>query len=122
MTIIPMDWVDKIFETLERFYEDRWSKNFQRPDSEQQEKTIWRNGLVGLTQTEIRNALVLCRRHAVHPTASIPHVMEFYRYAKGTHQPNIHYKVEKFKAGDPEVAKKYLDEIKRKVNLINAIG
>jgi hypothetical protein len=116
MEAIPPDWIDKIFNCLAEWYGDRWTRLIKKPHEESYLKTIWLNGLHGLTYDEIKNALRLCRRHAENKTMPPPHVLEFYRYAKGTGEPYINYHPKaNDPTGDPKVASRYIDEIKQKL-------
>lgn len=87
MEAIPQEWVDKIFGCMKLFYGERWDRLFDKPHRETLFKTIWQNGLAGLTYDQVKFALKLCRKDALHPRAFPPHVMEFFRYAKGEDRP-----------------------------------
>ena len=118
MEAIPQEWVDKIFTALAEWYGDRWTKHLVKPHAESYLKTIWRNGLTGLTYDEIKQGLILCKRHAQNAGTIPPHILEFFRYARGISQPYINYHPKAAAdaaQGDPKIASEYLDEIKRKL-------
>ena len=112
--MIPDDWIDKLFNCMQEFYGERWTRYFSKVHPESLYKTIWKNGLVGLTYKQIKSALIKCKYHARDTNDSPPHVMEFFRYAIGGEQPFIDYSPAKQAHGSPEVARKYLDDIRRK--------
>lgn len=114
MEPISMEWIDKIFKCLDEFYGDRWRVNFKKPSDESFHKTIWKNGLMGLSYAQIKNTLVLCKRHSMSQYAKPPHVMEFFKYAIGDTQPPIIYDKNPNERGNPEVARKFINEIKEK--------
>jgi len=87
MEVIPKDWVDKIFSCMSQFYSSRWDRNFDESGRESFFKTIWQSGLTGLTYDQIIYALKLFKKDSENPRAIPPHVMEFFRYAKGTERP-----------------------------------
>ena len=115
---IPMEWVEKLFNCMSQFYGDRWDKYFVKPDVKEMAKIVWKNGLSGLTYDQIKFALLLCKRAALNKSEKAPHVIEFFHYAKGVNQPfiNYHPKVNEKKC-DPEIARKNLYEIKKKLGL-----
>lgn len=113
-----MEWVDNLFICMEQFYGDRWSHPLKNPLTESFYKTIWQSGLMGLTYDEIKKALLLCKRSALNPSISPPHVMEFFRYAKQESQPFIDYhpRANEKKQADKEIAMKHLADIRKKIN------
>ena len=115
MSLIPMEWVTRLFDRMGEFYGERWTNGFLKPHTEDFSKAVWRNGLTGLNADQIKNGLVLCKRHALDPNAHPPHVMEFFRFAKGDAQPDIDYKPVAAKVGDPIIAKQYVDDIRSKL-------
>jgi hypothetical protein len=118
MESIPMEWIDKLFNCMEQFYGKRWSQLFNKLNPETYHKIMWKNGLVGLNYEQIKNALLLCKRSALHPWTSPPHVMEFWRIAKGKAEPYIDYHP---KANEPicnkEIQRQAMHEIKRKLGI-----
>lgn len=116
MEKIPTEWVDKIFNCMTIFYGERWTEPLKKPQVESFNKLMWRNGLIGLTYDEIKNALKLCKRSALDKSVKPPHVMEFFRYAKKTGEPYIDYhpKANDIRA-DPQLAKDYLRDIKSRL-------
>src|SRR5260221_10623041 len=82
MTPIPMDWIDKLFNCMAQFYGERWTKPIEKPHMQDFYKTIWQNGLSGLTYEQIKAQLIKCKKHADSINEIPPTVMEFYQYAK----------------------------------------
>ncbi len=116
MNEIPMEWVDKLFNCMAEFYGERWTRYFDKPHLESFYKTMWKNGLVGLDYNQIKNALVLCKRSALDARNKPPHVMEFFRIAKGFEQPPIDYHPNANKPTcNPEVQKQAMEEIRQKL-------
>lgn len=117
MESIPTEWVDKIFNCMNLFYGDRWTSFFNEPHLEEMHKAIWKCGLVGLKYEEIKAALVFCKASAFDHRHTIPHVMEFYRIAKGSFIPE-HNRAsgDDFKC-DQEVQRKAMNEIRIKLGM-----
>lgn len=115
MEKIPDEWIDKLFTCMHEFYGDRWVRYVYDPKIEASLKLMWKNGLYGLTYDQIKAALKLCKRQAEDLTAIPPHVMEFFRYAKGYTLPHIKYQNRPDKRGDPVLARIHISEIKKKM-------
>jgi hypothetical protein len=113
MTEIPMEWIDKLFNCMQLFYGERWDAIINYNNRKDQLKTVWKNGLQGLTYEQIKDVLIHCKRHAQDKSAQPPHVMEFFRYAKGHSQLDINYSSSKQENADPEVARFHLDKIRK---------
>jgi len=118
MNEIPKEWVDKLFNCMAEFYGDRWTRYFNKPHVESFYKTMWQNGMCGLTHDQIKNALILCKRSALHPAIKPPHVMEFFKIAKGFVSPHIIYEHKDKKPCDPAVRKAAMDEIRKKLGMV----
>lgn len=87
MEKIPMEWVDRIFELMMEFFQDRWENQFKNYDNQiNAYKAQWRNGLIGLSKDEIKVGLKISKRMAIQDQKP-PHVLDFYYYSKGTKQP-----------------------------------
>lgn len=114
MEKIPMEWVDKIFNCLNQFYGAKWVIQFDKFYPESLAKTAWQAALQGATYDEIRYALVLLKQNSTLKESTIPNYLEFYRYAKRLSYPKLQDKIEPIK-GDPEIAKRSLDEIRSKL-------
>ncbi len=110
----PMEWIDKLFICMEQFYGTRWTKQFNKITPEDLFKTIWQTGLQGLTYEQIKRALVYLKRAAESNYSLPPHHLEFFRYAKGTEKPHIDYGAN-IGRGDPEIARRAMDEIRGKL-------
>ena len=110
----PMEWIDNLFTCMGQFYGERWTKQFDRWMPEALIKTQWQSALQGLTYDEIKHTLVLLKRAAQANSATPPHFLEFYRYAKGAATPHIDYEAN-LRRGDPEIARRALDEINSKL-------
>ena len=81
-----MEWVEKIFNCMELFYGDRWSKLYQEPGKKEFYVMIWHSGLTGLTYEQIKSALILCKKDSSIRGRAPPHAMEFFRMAKESKQ------------------------------------
>jgi hypothetical protein len=108
---LPMSWVERIFERLEMIYKDRWLPSLS-DERKSLLKIVWSSALIGLSADEIRCALSLFQSY---PHLEPPTHMEFFHYAKGKKQPYIKPTNSKYERGNPEVASKYLSEIKSKL-------
>jgi hypothetical protein len=86
MEAIPEDWIDKIFECMALWYGERWIKLYQQSHKEAFYKVIWKNGLQGLSHDQIKHSLIIFKKQAEDTNKFPPHVMEFYRMAKGDNQ------------------------------------
>lgn len=111
----PMEWVEKLFDCMSQFYGKRWEKRFDKFMPKDLAKTLWQSALVGCTYDEIKRALVLLKRSSQDPATEPPLHMEFYRYAKGTGKPAYRSAEDIHPKGDPEVARKALDDIRAKL-------
>lgn len=118
MEKIPKEWVDKLFNCMAEFYGERWTRYFGKPHLESFYKAIWQSGLVGLSYEQIKHALVLCKRSALHPSIKPPHVMEFFRFAKGYEMPLIEYERKGEPTADPIVQRQAMDEIRQKLGMV----
>lgn len=112
---IPDEWVDKLFNCMELFYGERWTRAFKGKHVEKFYKAIWKSGLYGLSHDQIKRGLGYCKKMAETSHTMPPHVLEFHRYAKGISTPSIEYKRKNEPVGSHEIAKQYLDEIKGKL-------
>jgi hypothetical protein len=115
---IPQDWVDKLFNCMSEFYGERWTASFNKPHMESFYKTMWRNGLTGLTYDQIKYQLQRCKRHAMNPTVQPPIVTEFYKFARGDREPHIDYHPKAGQRGDPNVARAHLDSIRARMGAV----
>lgn len=115
MDKLPMEYIDKLFDCMELFYQDRWTKQFDSFYPKDMAKVIWQSALCGCTYDEIKRALVLLKQAARNPCELSPHYMEFYRYAKGTAVPRIQHQRPQVLRGDPAIAKQALDDINSKL-------
>lgn len=110
-----MIWIDKLFNCMTEFYGERWTSQFDKFMPEPLLKTIWQSALTGCNYDEIRSALVLLKRAAQDLTASPPHHLEFFCYAKGTRRPSFRVAANDHARGDLRVARETLDEINAKI-------
>lgn len=79
---IPMEWVDNLFVCMEQFYGERWLRYYDHPYKKDAYKTMWKNGLHGLTYDQIKRQLKRYKKVAENKKELPPIVTEFYRYAK----------------------------------------
>lgn len=110
----PMEWIDKLFNCMNEFYGERWTKAFTKKDYESLGKTVWQSALQGLSYEEIRNTLVYLKRHSNGAYSTPPNHLEFFRIAKSASIPLPKRPDEK--RCDPEVARRALDEIRAKLD------
>ena len=106
---LPPEWIDRIFERLQCIYKEKWTSMFGSPEKERLAKIMWSSGLTGLSAEEIKKALAACE---CFPHYHPPVWTDFYHYAKGFKTPPRR-KEELTPMGDPEIAKKYLQSIKK---------
>jgi hypothetical protein len=111
----PREWIDKIFNCLELFYGERWTRQFDRWMPQHILKSIWQSSLTGCTYDEIKRALILLKRSATDSLSSPPHNLEFFRYVKGTSYPPLPRSTTPEYKSTPEVARAALDEINAKI-------
>ena len=83
MKNLPDNWIDKIFKLLGDFYGDRWSKQFTSDLRLELYKTMWFNGLRGLSYDQLRHGLAVCKKYSVSSYAKPPNVILFYHYCIG---------------------------------------
>lgn len=111
----PMEWVDKLFNCMSEFYGAKWTDRLGKAP-EDLVKTVWQSALQGLTYDEIRGALVLLKQAAKSNGAIPPHQLEFFHIAKGRKQPDIYNNAPTVtEPANPEVARKYLADIRQKL-------
>lgn len=114
----PMEWIDKLFDCMSQFYGNRWDSRYDKFMPISLAKTLWQSGLTGLTYDEIKHGLVLLNRAAQDPKSIPPIHLEFYRYAKGIAKPLYRTNEEILPRGNPEVAKKALDDIRSRLHAV----
>lgn len=110
-----MEWIDNLFTCMNEFYGERWSRQFDKGLPESLSKIQWQAALQGLTYDEIKCTLVLLKRAAINIRSLPPNCLEFFRYAKDTTKIHINYARDIGKRGDPEIARRALDEIAAKL-------
>lgn len=110
-----METIDKLFNCMTEFYGSRWTAQMDRWMPEHLFKTVWQSALQGLDHDEIRSVLVLLRQAAKNPASMPPNHLEFYNFAKGTARPYIDHRKVSTNGGNPEVARRALDEINAKL-------
>lgn len=112
---LPMEWIDRIFMRLEYIYGKKWTEQFCDKDRERIYKVMWQSGLMNCTATEIKRAIDVCMKELemLKDKANPPHMIEFWNYAKGHRIP--HLTTEKKMTANPQVARKAMDEINRKL-------
>lgn len=82
MEPIPDEWIDRLFGCMHEFYGDRWTKLYKNAYQISLYKTIWKNGLHGLSYDQIKGALRYYRRLSHYNKQFLPPlVTEFYHYA-----------------------------------------
>lgn len=83
MSDLPENWIDKIFELMQEFYGERWKNQFKKPVEIEIFKTMWFNGLNGLTYDQIRHGLAVSKKYASSSYSKPPSVVIFYHYCIG---------------------------------------
>lgn len=112
----PIEWIDKLFACMKEFYGARWENHINHYP-EDVLKTMWQSALIGLTYDEIRKTLILCKKMAQNAGDKPPHQIDFYNIAKGKKIPCIRVNYgEQLKPKNPEVAKRYIDDIKNQLH------
>lgn len=110
-----MEWIDKLFNCMQEFYGERWTRQFNKTMPDSLYKTVWQSALQGCDYNEIRGALVLLKQAAKNPSSIPPHQLEFYRFAKNQCHPVIINKPKQENC-DPAVARRAIDEIRSKLH------
>lgn len=88
MRELPENWIDKLFDLLKQYYGDRWSKQFNSDFQIDLVKTIWKNGLGGLSYDQIRHGLAVSKKYA-YSSIKPPTVVLFYHFCIGLHGSNV---------------------------------
>ncbi len=117
MDAIPEQWIDKLFNCMDLFYGNRWKQQFEKLHTETFYKTLWKNGLTGLSYNEIKSALILYKRAANDSISFPPNVMEFYRVAKGQSIPFINYKPSIEKPIDLKIQQEHMAKIRKQLSM-----
>jgi hypothetical protein len=78
MNNLPTDWIDKIFNCMEKFYGEKWSNLFVKKFSLEFEKKIWFNGLNRLSYEQIKHGFVICKKKSLIKDSTPPSVIKFY--------------------------------------------
>jgi hypothetical protein len=81
MEPIPDEWVYKLFECMQGFYGERWTRQFKNSYHRDIIWLMWKNGLVGLNYDQIKNALISYKEEAKAPFGRPPSVVRFYHRA-----------------------------------------
>lgn len=85
MEKIPKEWVDRLFELMTEYFQERWTDQFKGRDLDSY-KLLWQNGLMGLNKEEIKSGLFVAR--SIARTNELPlTVIDFFHYSKGIKQP-----------------------------------
>jgi hypothetical protein len=111
----PMEWIDNLFNCMKEFYGTRWTKRFNKFMTENIVKTMWQSGLQGLTYEEIRHVLIRLKQSSKNYNSLPPSYMEFCNLAKNSAPLKMEPKKPSASKYNPEVAKRYLDEINAKI-------
>jgi hypothetical protein len=113
MEQIPDEWIDKLFSCLSSFYREKWDKHVKDKFVDSLLRTMWKNGLHGLSKEQIRNGLKWCKKHSENINSIPPHVMNFYMYCLDRDVPMIHNRERKC---NPEISRKYISIIKKNLS------
>lgn len=89
MSQIPDNWIDKIFELLSLYYGDRWNKQFKNKLEIDLYKTVWFNGLNGLSYEQLRHGLAVCKKYSSSYHAKPPSVVTFFHFCIGLLPKNV---------------------------------
>lgn len=115
MDRIDMEWIDKLFSCMEQFFGNRWTKRYDQFYPISLAKTLWQSALHGYSHEDIRRALVLLKQVAKNPAKSAPLHLEFYQYVDAGRRAAAEIE-KKTTRGDPEIARKAIDDIKKRLN------
>jgi hypothetical protein len=74
------DWIEILFERLCDIYGNRFADEISNPIRKVSLKTQWQNGLIKLTNPEVKRGLYMCR---FYDQESIPSVIQFWHWSKG---------------------------------------
>lgn len=85
MEIIPTEWVDRIFQRMEEFFQDDWRKLVEGKHHVFHPQ--WQMGLIGLNSDDIKKGLAIAKWMAAK-NLKPPTVIEFFHYTKGIRQPS----------------------------------
>lgn len=80
MDVMPEESIDKIFDCLESWYGERFKRLIKTSYDKSLLKTMWFNGLNGLTEQQLRAGLLTCKRLAKQPDSKPPGLVLFYHY------------------------------------------
>jgi hypothetical protein len=76
------DRIDRIFFLMEKWFGERWTKQYKNKEIESIAKTEWRSALHGLTEQELDHGLKIVDWSAKNPAVVPPHQLEFWRFCK----------------------------------------
>jgi hypothetical protein len=111
----PMEWIDKLFNCLEEFYGERWSKSVCQKEYKEIARIMWQSALQGLCYEEIRDTLVFLKRESKKNYAKPPNHLAFYSIAK--HEAKaVNTARSAQKQCDPEIARRAISEIRAKLD------
>lgn len=82
--MLPDNWVDKLFDCLEKFYGERWTKQFSSAFQIDLYKTVWFNGLDGLSYEQLRHGLAVCKKYSAYSYSKPPSVCKFFHFCIAT--------------------------------------
>lgn len=89
MDVLPEEWIDKIFYCMEKFYGERWNRQFKNKFDLDLYKTIWFNGLNGLSYSELKHGLAVSKRNSQIKGIKPPNVVIFYHYCINIIMPQL---------------------------------
>jgi len=89
MDDLPENWVDKIFELMNKFYGERWQKQFKSAFEIDLYKTVWFNGLNTLTHAQIKHGLAISKKYSEFSRNKPPHIVVFFHFCVGIRVPEV---------------------------------
>lgn len=77
---LPDEWIDRLIQRFREIYGGRFQFDEMKAIEKIFYKAIWKNGLMNMTNAEIKRGLYFCdlRKHD-----KLPHVVEFWHWCKG---------------------------------------
>jgi hypothetical protein len=84
---LPTDWLEKLFQSMRYFYQERWENPLKDKQYRDLFKTVWNNTLRDLSYEQIRNGLKKCKYESQFKYSKPPNNMKFYHWCL-----NLEYK------------------------------
>jgi hypothetical protein len=93
MTPLPTDWLNKLFELMENFYQDRWANIVKNDNDSSLRRAIWNNSLNNLSYEQVKNGLKKCKDLSRVKFSIPPNNIQFYHWCIGIEYKKIEKKL-----------------------------